>query len=199
MYLSPAIARRGRSCKLRLEGVGCNGCHLRNRFFMLGWAQYGIQPNLGTSRSCFETPSWRWFGCAMAAHENLAGGLIGGGALFAAWLAAAVFVFSFNETEREMSSDPLPFGSRRSTLSPERSARSTDMPNVSILRSRRHRKQHQSVAANERWKRATSAAGCRCDRSAEYRTSAVKDSMRSQDCASRFFVPTLAKRHMPPN
>jgi hypothetical protein len=30
----------------------------------------------------------RWFGCALAMHENLAGGLIGGaGALFAAWLA----------------------------------------------------------------------------------------------------------------
>jgi hypothetical protein len=28
----------------------------------------------------------KWFGCMMAAHENLAGGLIaGGGALLAAW------------------------------------------------------------------------------------------------------------------
>jgi hypothetical protein len=34
---------------------------------------------------------WAWLGCAMAAHENLAGGLIGGGgALFAAWLAGSV-------------------------------------------------------------------------------------------------------------
>jgi hypothetical protein len=37
----------------------------------------------------FRNAQWpKWIGCAMAAHENLAGGLIGlAGALFAAWLA----------------------------------------------------------------------------------------------------------------
>jgi hypothetical protein len=37
----------------------------------------------------FKSAQWpNWIGCAMAAHENLAGGLVGfGGALFAAWLA----------------------------------------------------------------------------------------------------------------
>lgn len=44
-------------------------------------------------RVCFVFPVWwrwvAWIGCIMAAHENLAAGLIGGGgALFAAWVAA---------------------------------------------------------------------------------------------------------------
>jgi hypothetical protein len=47
-------------------------------------------PNL--SKRCFETfgtAQWpKWIGCAMAAHESLAAGLVGAaGALFAAWLA----------------------------------------------------------------------------------------------------------------
>lgn len=39
--------------------------------------------------SSFRAAQWpKWIGCAMAAHENLAGGLIGlAGAIFAAWLA----------------------------------------------------------------------------------------------------------------
>jgi hypothetical protein len=44
----------------------------------------------------------KWIGCIMAAHESLAGGLIGGGGvLFAAWLAwDAVQVQLFEERER---------------------------------------------------------------------------------------------------
>jgi hypothetical protein len=55
---------------------------------LLGFAHaYSNTPN-----RCFDgflSAQWpKWMGCAMAAHENLAGGLIGlGGALFAAWLA----------------------------------------------------------------------------------------------------------------
>jgi hypothetical protein len=53
--------------------------------------QEGVQANqIDLSKSCTDVKGWRWIGCAMAAHENLAGGLIGGaGALFAAWLAAS--------------------------------------------------------------------------------------------------------------
>jgi hypothetical protein len=64
-------------------------------FGALMLAQQGIQAGIdaGTfdkSKSCSGL-NWRWFGCAMAVHEDLAGGLIGGGgALFAAWLAASV-------------------------------------------------------------------------------------------------------------
>ena len=44
-----------------------------------------------SGKSCASVALWAWVGCAMAAHENLAGGLIGGGgALFAAWLAGSV-------------------------------------------------------------------------------------------------------------
>jgi hypothetical protein len=53
------------------------------------WAQ------IADGTRCFPT-IWtsqfpKWLGCTMAAHENLAGGLIGGGgALFAAWYAGSV-------------------------------------------------------------------------------------------------------------
>jgi hypothetical protein len=49
--------------------------------------------NTATSKKCFSSfaqAQWpKWIGCAMAKHENLAGGLFGfGGALYAAWVAA---------------------------------------------------------------------------------------------------------------
>lgn len=52
----------------------------------------GFAHAFSNSTRCFETfagTQWpKWIGCAMAAHENLAGGLIGlAGAIFAAWLA----------------------------------------------------------------------------------------------------------------
>jgi hypothetical protein len=61
--------------------------------FAHAWAPE-VAPDL--SKRCFESfkgAQWpKWIGCAMAAHENLAGGLIGAaGALFAAWLAYSVF------------------------------------------------------------------------------------------------------------
>jgi hypothetical protein len=54
----------------------------------------------------FAGAQWpKWVGCAMAAHENLAGGLIGlGGALFAAWLAysgAQLQLRNLNEEARK--------------------------------------------------------------------------------------------------
>src|SRR5438105_5063897 len=43
-------------------------------------------PTLAHLKSPYNFPTW--FGCALAMHEGLAGGLIGGaGALFAAWVA----------------------------------------------------------------------------------------------------------------
>lgn len=43
----------------------------------------------------------KWLGCAMAAHENLAGGLIGGGgALLAAWIAASIVREQINDDRR---------------------------------------------------------------------------------------------------
>jgi methyl-accepting chemotaxis protein len=52
----------------------------------------GFVHAFSTGTHCFSTFASaqfpKWVGCAMGAHENLAGGLIGlGGALFAAWLA----------------------------------------------------------------------------------------------------------------
>jgi hypothetical protein len=54
----------------------------------------------------FTSAQWpKWIGCAMAAHENLAGGLIGlAGAIFAAWLAfsgAQDQLAQLNRTTRE--------------------------------------------------------------------------------------------------
>src|SRR5258708_30830297 len=48
--------------------------------------------HINSDARCFETVRSaqfpKWVGCTMAAHENLAGGLIGfAGAIFAAWLA----------------------------------------------------------------------------------------------------------------
>jgi hypothetical protein len=43
----------------------------------------------------------KWLGCAMAAHQNLAGGLIGGGgALLAAWIAASIIGEQINDDRR---------------------------------------------------------------------------------------------------
>lgn len=43
----------------------------------------------------------KWLGCAMAAHQNLAGGLIGGGgALLAAWIAASIVREQINDDRR---------------------------------------------------------------------------------------------------
>ena len=43
----------------------------------------------------------KWLGCAMAAHQNLAGGLIGGGgALLAAWIAASILQEQINDDRR---------------------------------------------------------------------------------------------------
>jgi hypothetical protein len=58
---------------------------------ILGFVHSAALLDPGKER-CFRSvihASWpKWIGCAMAAHENLAGGLLGGaGALFAAWLA----------------------------------------------------------------------------------------------------------------
>jgi hypothetical protein len=51
-----------------------------------------VLPNAAPREKCFETfgtAQWpKWIGCAMAAHESLAAGLIGmGAAIFAAWVA----------------------------------------------------------------------------------------------------------------
>jgi hypothetical protein len=58
------------------------------------------------SKRCFEnfgTAQWpKWIGCAMAAHESLAAGLIGaGGALLAAWLAYSAVQQQFAHQEAE--------------------------------------------------------------------------------------------------
>lgn len=58
----------------------------------LGFAHAWFVPKDADAPRCFETFATsqfpKWLGCAMAAHENLAGGLIGAaGALFAAWIA----------------------------------------------------------------------------------------------------------------
>jgi len=43
----------------------------------------------------------KWLGCAMAAHQNLAGGLMGGGgALLAAWIAASIVREQINDDRR---------------------------------------------------------------------------------------------------
>jgi hypothetical protein len=60
----------------------------------------------GETVRCFDTISTpqfpKWLGCTMAAHENLAGGLLGaGGALFAAWLAFAATQQQIREAARE--------------------------------------------------------------------------------------------------
>jgi anti-sigma factor RsiW len=60
---------------------------------ILAFAHAGaLQATPDLSKRCFETfgtAQWpKWIGCAMAAHETLAAGLVGAaGALFAAWLA----------------------------------------------------------------------------------------------------------------
>jgi hypothetical protein len=60
---------------------------------ILAFAHAGaLQATPDLSKRCFETfgtAQWpKWIGCAMAAHESLAAGLVGAaGALFAAWLA----------------------------------------------------------------------------------------------------------------
>jgi hypothetical protein len=60
----------------------------------------------GESTKCFDTiltsQSPKWLGCTMAAHENLAGGLLGaGGALFAAWLAYTATQLQIQKAELE--------------------------------------------------------------------------------------------------
>jgi hypothetical protein len=66
----------------------------------LGFAHAWFLPKEEDAPRCFETFATsqfpKWLGCAMAAHENLAGGLIGAaGALFAAWVA-------FTTVQRQM-------------------------------------------------------------------------------------------------
>ena len=54
-------------------------------FLVLAGADAGMNP-LGAQKCTFEIP--KWFGCVLANHEGLSGGLVGGGgALFAAWIA----------------------------------------------------------------------------------------------------------------
>jgi hypothetical protein len=54
-------------------------------FLILAGADAGMNP-VGPQRCVFEIPVW--FGCLLANHEGLAGGLFGGGgALFSAWIA----------------------------------------------------------------------------------------------------------------
>jgi hypothetical protein len=58
----------------------------------LGFAHAWYLPKEDGGPRCFETFAQsqfpKWLGCAMAMHENLAGGLVGAaGALFAAWIA----------------------------------------------------------------------------------------------------------------
>jgi len=55
----------------------------------LGLAQIGTLETTKLCASSLATSQWpKWLGCAMAVHENLAGGLIAaGGALIAGWLA----------------------------------------------------------------------------------------------------------------
>lgn len=54
----------------------------------LALAQSGIPEAKRCASSIWKIQLPKWVGCMMAAHENLAGGLIGaGGALFAGWLA----------------------------------------------------------------------------------------------------------------
>jgi hypothetical protein len=50
---------------------------------------YGLAEHSRRCTTNFWASQWpKWFGCAMAAHEDLTAGLVGGaGALFAAWLA----------------------------------------------------------------------------------------------------------------
>jgi hypothetical protein len=86
-----------------LLGIFIAACLVMLFVALLGFADtWSVQP--GTR--CFETFATsqfpKWIGCAMAAHEGLAGGLIGAaGALFAAWLAFSTIQEQFaHERER---------------------------------------------------------------------------------------------------
>jgi hypothetical protein len=73
-----------------LEGVAIGGGLSAAAIGLLAFAH--AQAHLSNGARCFvgfAHAQWpKWFGCAMAAHENLAGGLIGfAGVIFAAWLA----------------------------------------------------------------------------------------------------------------
>ena len=64
-------------------------------------------PNTGPRAKCFETfwtAQWpKWIGCAMAAHESLAAGLIGlWAAIFAAWLAYSGIRMQIDEERRNI-------------------------------------------------------------------------------------------------
>jgi hypothetical protein len=57
-------------------------------FLTLTLAQFGVEPAKQCAVSLSKAQFPKWVGCMIAAHEGLAGGLIGaGGALFAGWLA----------------------------------------------------------------------------------------------------------------
>jgi hypothetical protein len=73
-----------------LEGVAIGGGLSVAVIGLLAFAH--AQAHLSSDTRCFEGilhTQWpKWIGCAMAAHESLAGGLIGfAGVIFAAWLA----------------------------------------------------------------------------------------------------------------
>lgn len=74
---------------------------------VLGFAHAWYLPKEADAPHCFATFATsqfpKWLGCAMAAHENLAGGLIGAaGALFAAWIA-------FTTVQRQMEEEAARF------------------------------------------------------------------------------------------
>jgi hypothetical protein len=91
-----------------LEGLFLGAIILLVIGLALLWAQVGTTDS---GKSCASVALWAWVGCAMAAHENLAGGLIGGGgALFAAWLVGSVVLEQIQD-ERKRDKE-----AKRSTL-----------------------------------------------------------------------------------
>jgi len=91
-----------------LEGLVLGAIILLVVGLALFWAQVGTTDS---GKSCASVALWAWVGCAMAAHENLAGGLIGGGgALFAAWLVGSVVLEQIQD-ERKRDKE-----AKRSTL-----------------------------------------------------------------------------------
>lgn len=68
-------------------------------FLVLASADAGMVATVGAERCPLKFS--KWFGCVLAAHENLSGGLIGAaGALFAAWLAWQAIMNQISQAEK---------------------------------------------------------------------------------------------------
>jgi len=67
------------------DGDHCAAILLVTGILLMAETWMNVGPNL-PSRCLLQFP--KWFGCALANHENLAGGLIGAsGTIFAGWIA----------------------------------------------------------------------------------------------------------------